>query len=339
MSGEVLRIGVDIGGTKTRLGLVTPGGEVIAEKTIPTASGVTCAEHVTRISSSTRQLLADSGKELSDVRTIGVGVPGTADPNTGVVEYCPNLGWDREPLADHLESHLDIRPHVLQDSRAAAWAERLFGVEPSVESFLAVTVGTGIGCGIVLNNELLMGAMNTAGELGHSTLYRNGRQCSCGNRGCVEQYVSGTAILRRALEAFPDDFGGRPILTQTVFALAAEGHPPAQRLLEEALDDLAHAVVNAVNILSVEAVILSGGLCVYEELFVSPLRTRVLDLAYEPWRRQHKMDVFASRLGPSAPMIGAAFLDTALHQQRPIASRHHPASLKGHHAAPPRPAR
>lgn len=320
MSGDSLRIGIDIGGTKTRLGLVTPTGEVLAERTIPTPLGVTCTEHANQISSSTRQLLADNGRKLAEVRSIGVGVPGTADPRTGVVEYCPNLGWDREPLADHVERHLGIRPHVLQDSRAAAWAERLFGIEPSVESFLSVTVGTGIGCGIVLRSGLLMGAMNTAGELGHSLLHRNGRQCSCGNRGCVEQYVSGTAILRRALEAFPEDFHDRPIQTQTVFALAADQHLPAQRLLGDALDDLAHAVVNAVNLLSVEAVILSGGLCVYEDLFVAPLRARVLDLAYEPWRRQHRLKIFASRLGPSAPMVGAAFLDTALHEQRPVTS-------------------
>lgn len=317
MSGEGLRIGVDIGATKTRLGLVTPTGDVVAERTFPTPPGVACAEHAAQISTSTRDLLAASAHDLTEVRTIGVGVPGTADPRTGVVEYCPNLGWDREPLADHMERHLGIRPHVLQDSRAAAWAECLFGIDPSVDSFLSVTVGTGVGCGIVLRNELLMGAMNTAGELGHSILHQNGRQCSCGNHGCVEQYVSGTAILRRALEAFPEAFGDRPARTQTVFDLAAEQHRPAQRLLSEAIDDLAQAVVNAVNILSVEAVILSGGLCVYEDLFVAPLRARVLDLAYEPWRRQHRLSIFASRLGPSAPMIGAAFLDLALANQRP----------------------
>lgn len=315
MNDERLRIGIDIGGTKTRLGLVTVTGQVVKERTIPTEARVTCAEHARRVSAATQQLLAASDLAIDEVRAIGVGVPGTADLQTGGVDYCPNLGWDDEPLADHVESYLGLRPHVLQDSRAAAWAERLFGVPTSIESFASITVGTGIGCGIVLRNELLMGAMNTAGELGHSILYRNGRACNCGNRGCLEQYVSGPAILRRALETFPDDFHGRPVRTQTVFVLAAEGHPSAHLVLAEAVEDLAHSIVNMVNLLSVEAVILSGGLSVYEDLFIAPLRLRVAELAYEPWRRLHRLNVSASTLGPSAPMVGAAFLDTALRAQ------------------------
>lgn len=317
MTSTPIRIGVDIGGTKTRVGLVESTGRILAEETIPTPPQVQCREHAGQVRHAIGRLLTGQRIELGDVVTIGIGVPGTADPVTGVVEYCPNLDWSDQPLADHLQALLGVRPLVLQDSRCAAWAERLFGVPPVVQSFMSVTVGTGIGSGIVLDNELLLGAMNTAGELGHSLLYRGGRPCRCGNRGCVEQYVSGRAILRRAMETFPDDFGSRPHQTSSVFAMADEGHRAAQTLLGECVDDLAHAVVNAVNLLSVEAVVVSGGLCVYDDQFVTPLRTRVHELGYEPWKRTGRLRLFASRLGPAAPMVGAAFLDSALRPRRP----------------------
>lgn len=173
-----------------------------------------------------------------------------------------------------------------------------------------VTVGTGIGSCVILDGSILTGDMNTAGELGHSILHFNGKPCACGNRGCLERYASGNAIGEIGGELFPDRFEGRPT-AECVFDLALGGFDPALRVIDTALDGLAQAIVNAVDLLSVSGVVISGGLCVHDELFVDPLRQKINALAYFPWKRKNQLGVIRAVLGSDAPMIGAAFLDKA----------------------------
>lgn len=306
-----LKAGVDIGGTKINLGLVDDVGHVLISAQMPTLTSETPQHNAYAIADRLRELTAEAGVSSDDIGFLGVGVPGTADVASGIVEYCPNLGWTDEPLGTFMQDITGLPVRVMQDSRNSAWAEWLFGAGQGRGSLLAVTVGTGIGCGIILDGKILMGDMNTAGELGHSLLHREGRPCSCGNAGCVERYASGTGILERALDEIPETLAGLPPTTETVFMLAGQGEPTALRLIHDCVDDLAHAVTNAINLLSIPSVIISGGLCVYDELFVAPLARRIHDFAYFPWKRKNLLQVVPSTMGSDAPMVGAASLDRA----------------------------
>ena len=305
-----IRVGVDIGATKTRVGLVESRGQVIAERTLPTRTDISCAPFLAEVTEHAQQLATESHINLAHECTVGIGVPGTVSTRDGVVRYCPNLGWVDEPVADVVDCLIGVRPVVLQDSWCAAWAEHLFGTPAGTTGLLAITVGTGVGAGVILNGGLLIGALGAAGELGHTITHIDGRPCTCGRNGCLEQYCSGTAIARIAGERLADEIPPTQVSAPLVFAMASRGHREACTVLREAIDELACAIANTVSLLSVERVIVGGGLSSQDALFVTPLRERVLELGYRPWLDTGRFRLEPSHLGPTAPMIGAAFLDT-----------------------------
>jgi glucokinase len=239
-------------------------------------------------------------------------VPGTADYKTGLVEYCPNLGWEDVPAGEIFKKNLGVDVSISQDSRLAAWAEYLLGAGRGFNSIICVTVGTGIGCGIVLDGKIFHGSMNTAGELGHSVFEKDGRPCNCGNHGCLERYSSGTGVFDRAFEAYPDKFVDRPHKSETVFELAYAGDQDMLGLIRRIVEDLAVGIANAVSILSPEAVIISGGLCEHDELVVKPLKELVDKYGYYSWVRKKQLKIEKAQMGPEAPMVGAALFYKAL---------------------------
>jgi glucokinase len=303
-----LRIGLDIGGTKTRIGVLDDSGRVLTAATIPSSSDAEFPVSSDALRRCMVSLLGQGGSELSDVRSIGVGVAGTVDTKRGVVEYTPNLKWMDVPLGEILSESTGCQVFVEQDSRCAAWGEMLFGAGRSLNSFLMVTVGTGVGSGIIIDRRIYAGDMGTAGELGHTIIEIDGRPCQCGNFGCLERYASGSAIGQFAGEQFPERFAGRPT-AEEVFRLAQTGFEPARTVIDLAVTYLAQGLVNAVDMLAVPVVIVSGGLCIHEELFVRPLEGKVNNLAYSPWKRRDEFRIIGAECGADAPMIGAAFID------------------------------
>lgn len=312
---DPVRLGIDIGGTKTRLGLVDTTGRVLRELTVPSRADMACGPFLADTLAIASRLARSCGLTLNDLVSIGIGVPGTVHIESGTARYCPNLDWHDEPVADHVERIIGRRPAVLQDSWCAAWAERTFGSAPETTSFLTVTIGTGIGAGLVLDGQLFFGALGAAGELGHTIVHTNGRPCTCGRQGCLEQYSSGTAIARLGNERLAE---GAPLTAPDVFLMAARGRRGAQDILDEAIEELAQALSNAVNVLSVEQVVIGGGLGSNWGQFVEPLRDRVLALAYRPWLETGRFSLRQSTMPLSAPMIGAAFLDTATSLAEPL---------------------
>lgn len=305
------RIGVDVGGTKTRYGIVGPDGTILAEHAVPTDSSISCRTFMRQILAGVDELAGAHAITLRSVAGIGIGIPGTTDIERGYVLYCPNLPWEGEPLADIVEDITQVRPRVMQDSRCAAWAEHRLTTAPGgPTSLLAVTVGTGIGSGLVIDDQLFHGPLGTAGEIGHSTLRYGGLDCSCGRRGCLEQYASGTAIARKAQQVLGSEIDGVEVTTPMVFQLAAAGDGEAWAIIDEATTSLAVGITNAINLLGIDRVVISGGLSRQRHLFITPLRQKISEMAYEPWKRTAQVTVEASDLGAAAPMIGAAFLDT-----------------------------
>ncbi len=307
------RVGMDIGGTKVGLGLLTGEGELLRRDVIPTPSfGLGEEAFVDALCQALRALLDGGGVGLRDVEGFGVGIPGTANVSRGLSLYCPNLFGKAElPLADLFEARLGLRPSVVQDSWAAAYAEFVFGRKRTTPNMLCVTVGTGIGCGVILNGRVFGGALGTAGELGHVPIVYEGRPCVCGQRGCLERYASGTAILAQAMERFPDKLKGLPQKAESVFSLAYAGDGDALQLIGECVDKLAYGLTLAIDLLAVDTVILSGGVSAHRELLIGPLKAKIRGYAYPPWAENERLTVLPAVLGADAPLVGAAFLTRA----------------------------
>jgi glucokinase len=305
---HLLSIGIDIGGTKTNIGLVNEQGKILDRVRIPVDRQLGAEAFIERIGQELEQFITRSGVQKKDIHFWGAGVPGTADIKSGHVAYCPNLGWEDVPAGTLFKKHLGVDVVISQDSRLAAWAEYLLGAGRPYRSFICVTLGTGIGGRIILDGRLFHGGLNTAGEIGHTVFEKDGRPCACGNRGCLERYCSGTGIIERALEAYPEKFSCLAHKSETVFELAYQGDAEMLALIRNVVEDLAVGIANAVSILSPEAVIISGGLCEHETLIIQPLGELINQYGYHSWVRKHALKIEKAQMGSDAPMIGAALL-------------------------------
>jgi len=312
MQTEKLNLGVDIGGTKINMGIVREDGAILYKKKIATVNEEDRREGIRKTSAAILAFLKENGLSLDDISFIGAGVPGTVDTRTGFVDYCPNLNWIDQPIGDYFFEFLHREVKIIQDSRAAAFAELLYGAGRGFSDIICLTLGTGIGCGIIIGGRIFNGGMNTAGEVGHMPIQKHGRPCVCGAKGCLEQYASGTAVIYRAMELFPEKFEGREKKSETVFEMAYAGDKEAGDLIAACMDDLAFGIANVIDVLSSEAVIISGGMCEHESLVIEPLKKKVPEYGYFSWTKLDRLKILKAELGSDAPMIGAAVLYKSL---------------------------
>lgn len=308
-----LAIGVDIGGTKVAAGLVSETGEILRRERRPTPSTDPAA-----VAAVVASVVADLRAE-SDVSAVGVGAAGFIDADRSTVLFAPNLAWRQEPLRDSLSSLIGLPVVVENDANAMAWAEYRFGAGVGVSSLVALTVGTGIGAGLVLDGHLYRGAFGMAGEPGHLRVVPDGLPCGCGNRGCWEMYASGSALMREARDlihsgsphaaALSDACGGEPDRLRgiDITALAEQGDAAAGELLADLGRWVGEGAASVAAILDPELIVLGGGVSEAGELLLEPARAA--------FRRQltgrgHRPEArFAlATLGNSAGIIGAAAL-------------------------------
>jgi glucokinase len=323
MSSQILNIGVDVGGTNTKIGLVNDRGSIIARKTIPTDPQQGSETLIRNISEAIGSLLRERGIGPEALRSIGVGVPGTADADTGMVIYAPNIFWRNVPIGPALQSAFHVPVYVTQDTRAAAWAEHLVGTAQNVQSLASVTLGTGIGCGMVLDGKIFHGAMNTAGEFGHQIVELEGKNCNCGRRGCLEAYAGGLAIVREARERIPRvtellHKRETEITVDDVYRLSEQGHSEARKLTDEVVKYVGIGLVNLINLTSIEMICISGGISnAPQQLLMDPLIAFIRSRAYE--MVAGKVRVCRSTLRDDAPLIGASLLFRGLTQSQAAA--------------------
>lgn len=318
MSSQILNVGVDLGGTNTKIGLVDDRGKIIGQKKIPTNPQQGPEALICNISDAMASLLAEKQIGLGGVRSIGIGVPGTAEVATGTVIYAPNIFWRNVPIGPALQSAFKVPVYVTQDTRAAAWAEHLVGTAQSVKSLASVTLGTGIGCGIVLDGRIFHGGLNTAGEFGHQIVEFDGKSCNCGRRGCLEAYAGGLAIVReaRARIASAGKLLQKPeteITVDDVYRLAGQGNPEARKLTEEVVRYVGIGLVNLINLTSIEMICISGGISnAPDELLLDPLLALIRARAYDLVAANVR--ICRSALRDDAPLIGASLLFRGLAQ-------------------------
>ncbi len=307
-----MRLGIDIGGTKVFGGLIDEQGRAQDRFRLASKEYATPQVLAGAIGKSVSQLLRNNKLSLCNISHLGVGIPGTADWTTGQVIYSPNLFGESVPLGDYLEEAIGLRPTIVQDSWAAAYAEYLWGQKKAYRDMLCITLGTGIGCGIIQQGRVYSGTLHTAGEIGHVSIDMNGRLCGCGRRGCLELYASGTGIYAQACERFPKKLANKPLCAETVFELAYSGDEDALALIHESVDKLAFGLGTLINVLACSSIFISGGLSAHEDLMIKPLSEAVVRYGYPAWSHRVRPLVRRAALGEEAPMIGAAFLTTDL---------------------------
>jgi glucokinase len=305
-------LGIDIGGTNTAFGVVNAEGRCLAESSIPTHADEPAAALVARLGVRIREMWTPlaTGYRL---RGIGIGAP-NANYHRGTVENPPNLGWPGvTPLAALVRQEVDVPVVVTNDANAAALGEMQFGAARGMRDFVAITLGTGLGSGIVCNGELVYGADGFAGEVGHTTVDPNGRECGCGRRGCLEAYASAGGICRTVFELLATrraDSELRAIAFDRLTAkhisdAAARGDAIAREAFEKTGQVLGMKLADSVAHTSPEAIILLGGLALAGEILFEPTRRSLED---------HVLPIFKGkvRLLPSGlPATNSAVLGAA----------------------------
>ena len=308
-------IGIDLGGTNIKGALVSETGEIAREVSRPTrvelGAEAVCdgiAEVITELSSDV---------DRTSLGGVGLGCPGTVDDETGRVLYANNLGWKNFDLRAAVKSRTDFDLRIGNDANVAALAEALVGCAKGAQSAVIVTLGTGVGGGVVLDGKMLTGYTGAASELGHMVIRAGGEECTCGRRGCFEAYASATALIRetkRAMAAHPESRmhaateENGAVDGRTAFIAAQRGDTAAQAVVDRYLDDLACGVANIVNIFFPEVIALSGGVANQGDALLVPLRERVRALSYCSRYAVRHTRIELCTLGYRAGVIGAALL-------------------------------
>ena len=307
-------IGVDIGGTNIKAGVVGERGNIVGEADLPTGADRPQEVVFGDIVETVRRAVAASEIPREGLLAAGVGCPGTVIPSSGVVVYNNNLGWKDFPLGKLLSGALSLPVRVENDANAAALGEVCAGSAKGASSAMILTLGTGVGSGFVVGGRIWTGWNSAASEFGHMVIVQGGRLCTCGRRGCLEAYASATGLIamtREAMAAHPESLmntlaaeEGR-VGGHTPFAAAERGDATALRVTDAYLEYLACGVANLINGLQPEVVSLGGGVGKQGERLLEPLRQKVYAEVYGG-RGERFTRLVSCTLGYKAGLIGAA---------------------------------
>jgi glucokinase len=312
-------IGVDIGGTSIKSALVDEQGQLLVRFSLginPTKSGEEILHDLGELINKT---LLVNHLTAKDVFGIGIGCPGSINSKTGVCDYSNNLHWENLPVVSIIEKETGISAKVANDANAAILGEVRFGVAKRFHNVVLLTLGTGVGGGLYLNDQLYEGNESKGAELGHSLLVMDGRPCSCGRSGCLEAYASVTALVKDTIDAMEKDFkssmwtyvGGdiRHVNGLTAFECAKKGDATAQKVVDQYIHFLGEGCLNFINIFRPDAIVLGGGLSGQKEALTKPLEAYIASHAFGfGGSFSPKAEILVSNLGNDAGILGAAAL-------------------------------
>ena len=315
---EQFIVGIDLGGTNIAAGAMpTDGTREIAMRMIPTLSENGAEAVVDRIAALVEDVIRETqnetGAERSDFLGVGIGSPGPLDRARGVVIVTPNLGWRDFPLRDEVSKRVNLPATLDNDANCATLGEWWCGAAKGGRNVVGLTIGTGIGGGLILDGKLYHGAADSAGEIGHTTIDSTGRRCKCGNYGCLEAYTSGPAIAERARETLEGDDDSllvgmvdrdlKKITAQTVFEAAKRGDRIASEVVRDTAHFLGVGVSNLLNIFNPDIFVIAGGVTQAGDLLFDPLRAEVKRRAFKP--AVDACRIVAGALPLSAGVVGA----------------------------------
>ncbi len=308
-------LAIDLGGTNIRPALISDKGELIAKNYSPTLASQGPPAVIDRIFSAIDSLVSSASMGLSQLHSISVAAAGAINTDEGIVTLSPRLrDWHDIPLRDIVIERYGVRTFLVNDANAAALGEHCFGAGRGVSNLIYLTVSTGIGGGIIIDNKLYSGQCGSAGEIGHMTIDVNGPKCNCGNTGCLEMLASGTAVAREAIRrigcgeksSLTGMMGGKieDITAKEVSVAAQSGDSLALEVISQAATYLGIGLVNLVNIFNPEMIIIGGGLSKMGDLLLEPVRRVVAERAF-PLSAQ-AVRIVPAQLGDDAGVFGAA---------------------------------
>ena len=308
-------LGIDMGGTHTAIGLVQER-KILSVTEFPTRTENGVDSYIDELYSHVQSFLQDKNISMEQIQAIGMGVPGNVNQDTGMVEYANNLGFSNVPFQKNLEKRFGVPVRVDNDANLAALGEYLLSGS-DVRSFVMVTLGTGIGAGIILDGNIYRGINFAEGELGHMSIAFDGRRCNCGRRGCFEAYASASALMgqiKRQMGRERDSLlwklteGNKKNINGKKFFQAVEQKDNvACKILDRYTDYLAEGLINIINILQPEELVIGGGISGAWELFLPQTKEKIAQKVYSR-ESEKNTEIRAARFGNDAGIIGAAAL-------------------------------
>lgn len=312
----MIRIGIDVGGTGLKAGAVNEKGLILSKVSCPTRAERPYQAVIQDMAGLARSAAVQAGCDWDKVASVGVGIPGVENAATGIVPFCTNLGWHQVPLRDTLSELLQKGVRVGNDATVAALAEHVAGAAAGTQSSVLVTLGTGVGGGVILDGRPFVGCHGVATEIGHLIVQMDGILCSCGNRGCWERYASATALIREGRELAqkqPEGMIARQvegdleaITAKVVIDCAKAGDPGAVALFEQYAYWVAVGLANLINAYDPEVILLGGGVSAAGDFLLEAVRARLPELVF--FKTMPYARVELARLGNDAGIIGAAML-------------------------------
>ena len=309
-------IGIDLGGTNIAAGVVDETGRLLVKCSRPTGASRPAADIIADLAAAAEETRQKAGLSKADIAAIGVGVPGAVDDRTGMVLRTTNRSWKLLPLGDELQKHTGLPVFLGNDADCAALGEVLAGSASQFSSAVLLTLGTGVGSGLISDNKVFSGWTHTGTEGGHIPLVLGGEQCGCGNRGCFEAYASASALIRQtraAMESHPESLlwqlakTPEQVTAKTPFDAAQAGDAAAQAVIDRYETYLAAGIGGITNLLRPEAVILGGGVSNQGEALLAPVREKMKQYCYASESIAPPV-LLKAALGNDAGIIGAALL-------------------------------
>jgi len=304
-------IGIDLGGTNIAAGLVDERGKIVDKASLPTLLGRSYDEIVADMGRVAKMLIEKNSLTVEDIKYIGIGAPGVLDNKSGLATDNSNFKWKNFPLREKLQKHIDRPVYMGNDANVAAWAEFVSGCGKGSENFVMLTLGTGVGGGIILNGRLHSGSHNIGAEIGHTVFKVGGNKCGCGNYGCLEAYCSATALIKRAEEEVKNAPASylatvEHIDAKSVCDGAKAGDELCRRLFDEYVSNLAQGIASIVNFLDPDVIALGGGVANAGDFLLEPLRREFPK--YVTFSEMQNTKILKAEMGNDAGIIGAALL-------------------------------
>jgi glucokinase len=308
-------IGIDLGGTNIVAGVVNESYEILAKASVKTNLPRPEQEIAADIIAVSKKAVADAGLTLDQIEWVGMGTPGIANSETGIIEYSNNLGFVNTPMVKYLEEGLGKPAFIENDANAAAYGEYVAGAAKGAKNAVCITLGTGVGGGIIIDGKIYCGSNFGGAEIGHTVISVDGPQCTCGRKGCFEVYSSATGLIRmtrEAVAAHPESSmaAEEKITGRTAFNHMRAGDAAAKEVVDTYIRYLAAGITNTINIFQPDVLCIGGGVCNEGDPLLLPMKEIV---ARENYTRNSpkNAEIVIAKLGNDAGIIGAAFLGNA----------------------------
>lgn len=313
-------IGIDLGGTNIAAGVVNENKEIVTKTSIKTGSGRPVDLIADDMASAAKQAAEIAGLTLEDVEWVGIGAPGTANKASGIIEYSNNLGWHGVPLVKMLEERTGKKVYIENDANAAAYGEYVAGAAKDADISVMVTLGTGVGGGVVIHNKIYTGFNFAGAELGHSVIVVDGRTCTCERKGCLEAYASATGLItttKEYMEKYKDSIMWElvehdlsKVSGRTAFDAMRKGDAAGKQVVDSYIKYLACGITNIINTFQPDILCIGGGISHEGDTLMVPLKEIVKREVYSR-NSARNTEIVAASLGNDAGIIGAALLGMA----------------------------